>query len=285
MLVVEDDVEFDQENLATWNARAEAFLQSGRPYDMLFAGFDLGWGHSLRESILPNASVVTTATPLTSSAACQCAYVLTNWRSTHAYIISRAAMREWQSMTTVVGEEPIDFHLPNLYNDRHGFIALRPKIAFQRFHGTSIPWDGATLSIPWDGAALMRANASNIAALHSLGGEGALDDVATPAEVEADNRHRKEAAAAALHLIRRGTPQGRLPNETQSVFASRRQLFFEAYMSDAARSQAADEASIYQHAKHGELSSCSAAMAEARGAVGVAAERRLFSMPFSATDA
>ena len=38
-----------------------------------------------------------------------------SWRSTHAYVISREAMVAWQNLTTAVGDQPIDFVLPNRY--------------------------------------------------------------------------------------------------------------------------------------------------------------------------
>ena len=50
LLVVEDDVAFDESQLFRWNRRAEDFLRSRTPYDMIFPGFDLGWGNTLAAS-------------------------------------------------------------------------------------------------------------------------------------------------------------------------------------------------------------------------------------------
>ena len=57
---------------------------------MLFMGFDLGYSDSLELSEIEHGQITTRADP---RAGFECAYTIHNWRSTHAYVISRDAMR------------------------------------------------------------------------------------------------------------------------------------------------------------------------------------------------
>lgn len=211
LLIFEDDAKLDHKLLPTWNTHAETFLASQTPYDMLFMGFDLGWGPTIEASTdASNHNMTTWTAPVPNY---NCTYTLHNWRSTHAYIISNDAMRAWRNMTTSVGDQPIDFILPGEY-DTHRFFTVRPKVAFQRFHRSNVGWAGGQST-------------------EKKGEDTSESEDLTPEEQaakvleEADN----DVDAKMLH---------RLPNETDAQFAEKEQRFFEAFVSNQSNSRSMD---------------------------------------------
>ena len=231
LLVMEDDVFFDEEALPTWSQRAEALFRSRTPYDMLFMGFDLGWGDSLLAGIDPNATVIARATP---HAGLECTYTIHDWRSTHAYIISRDAMRTLQNLTTAVGDQPIDFLLPQQY-DRGRFVALRPKVAFQSFHESKISW-----------AKGEEDTADSMGGDDEAEGEGSAPyPLANDAIVKmADNAMVNMMSMARARLSKQVVSAlDSLKNDTEKLDHTQRH--FEWLVSNMTRSRQMDEVSLY----------------------------------------
>ena len=140
-LVFEDDAFFDAAVAGRSLPRTEAFLLSGMPYDVLL----LGWaGTPGRTQAGPS--------PL------DCVNNISFWIDAHAYIISPEAARLWhtadwyalrkhdadttsstaqQLATTTHHENDGAIDLFMARQDRGRFYAVRPMVAFQRFHHNS----------------------------------------------------------------------------------------------------------------------------------------------------
>lgn len=124
LLVLEDDAFFENDTMALSTSRAEAFVGSGLPYDMLY----LGWNRVMG---IGQVNVI-------EIDGADCTFQLQGgWASTHAYVISNVAMRRLSTME--FDGVALDMHLQGL-NDTT-FSTIRPMSAFQRYHKTAIEWD------------------------------------------------------------------------------------------------------------------------------------------------
>jgi GR25 family glycosyltransferase involved in LPS biosynthesis len=124
LLVLEDDAFFENDTMALSTARAEAFVGSGLPYDMLY----LGWNRVMGIGQVQVSEIE----------GADCAFQLQGgWASTHAYVISKVAMRRLSSIE--FEGVALDMHLQGLKDTT--FSTIRPMSAFQRYHKTSIEWD------------------------------------------------------------------------------------------------------------------------------------------------
>lgn len=129
MLVLEDDAHFDSASLALSETRVSAFLRAEvQGWDALHLGWTWENMRSVREWDPPVEAPL--AVP-----GLRCTYRIRHPLLTHAYIVSRRAMAEWSRWTwdRRRGRGQIDRALC-CKGDRGGMYAVRPQLAFQRYH-------------------------------------------------------------------------------------------------------------------------------------------------------
>ena len=122
MLVLEDDAFFEDGTLSRCNASLEHVLSASVPFDL----FLLGWSGFAKD---------VAAEPVVGQ---RCVYWLRHWASSHAYVISRAAMERWRHLQLTSGTgrlSHIDNYLAAQSHTR--VLTSRPMCAFQRHHADS----------------------------------------------------------------------------------------------------------------------------------------------------
>eukprot|EP00441_Pelagodinium_beii_P046199 CAMPEP_0197625432 /NCGR_PEP_ID=MMETSP1338-20131121/4803_1 /TAXON_ID=43686 ORGANISM="Pelagodinium beii, Strain RCC1491" /NCGR_SAMPLE_ID=MMETSP1338 /ASSEMBLY_ACC=CAM_ASM_000754 /LENGTH=225 /DNA_ID=CAMNT_0043195847 /DNA_START=313 /DNA_END=990 /DNA_ORIENTATION=+ len=125
LLVLEDDVFFENSTTTQGMMHVQSFLQSAPDFDLLLLGW---WG-----DLLPPRPVL-----VSEVQGAQCIFgIRGEWCLSHAYVISQKAMHDFSNMTFETdGARGIDIALSNA--DRGSFVTVRPEFAFQRPHVSSI---------------------------------------------------------------------------------------------------------------------------------------------------
>lgn len=127
LLVLEDDAFFDPDVEQQGLSRADAYLKTGLPFDLLL----LGW----------NKMVGIGRVSVQKIDGSECAFnLIGDWASTHAYVISPAATEKWKNLEWREGRA-LDVYVADQENST--FVTVRPVTAYQRYHKTEIPWEGA----------------------------------------------------------------------------------------------------------------------------------------------
>ena len=138
-------------------AHADAFLESGAPFDMFFLGYSpkIDTSYGLLADLIAPDKYMNGSVAMYDDDAYQCVYRLHDWLCTQAYVISRDAMAAWRNLTYVPRvTAPIDVLLATRFdNDR--FFTVRPQVAFQRYHGptTNVTAGDGAASSAWTGSA------------------------------------------------------------------------------------------------------------------------------------
>jgi len=137
VLMLEEDVYFNEPVVEMGMAHANNFIAQNDTYDMFFLGYTPQVNFSGPLGIL---QPFVDPTDMLGSVAVyddnkdMCVYRLHKWLCTQSYIISAPTMERWKDMTYVNGvTPPFDSFLSNHY-DTDNFFTIRTPIAFQRYH-------------------------------------------------------------------------------------------------------------------------------------------------------